>query len=78
MAGNNFFMKMCREAMEELAEGKEGWKGIETNTLILACFGMLMNHLAHKIVKPLWFVAASAGAAAIGYLVISGIKAAGG
>ena len=54
---NNFFQRMCKDAMDELAEGNKGWKDTETNTLIMACFGMLYNHLAHRITKPLWFVA---------------------
>ena len=69
MAGNNFFMNMCREAMEELASGDKGWKQADTNTLLLACFGMLTNHLTHKIVRPLWLFAGSVFTGVIGYLV---------
>lgn len=70
MAYNDgFFSKMCREAMEEMASGEKGWKETDPNTLILACFGMLTNHLTHKIVRPLWFFAGSVGAAVIGYLI---------
>jgi len=59
---------MCKEAMDELASGDKGWKDTEANTLILACFGMLTNHLTHQIIRPLWFAAVSIGAGSIGYL----------
>ena len=64
-----FFDKMCREAMNELASGDKTWKEIDSNTLFLACFGMLNNHLTHKLTKPLWWVAGSAAAAVIGFFV---------
>lgn len=66
---NDFFMKMCKEAQEEIASGEKGWKEAETNTLLLACFGMLSNHLTTRLVKPLWFFATCIGAGVIGYLV---------
>ncbi len=66
---NDFFQKMCREATNELASGNKSWKEIDTNTLFLACFGMLSNHLTHKLARPLWFFASSVFAATIGYLV---------
>lgn len=66
---NGFFQKMCNEAMEELTSGKKTWRDVETNVLILACFGMMFNHLSHKIARPLWWVAGSAVTAAIGYIV---------
>jgi len=66
---DDFFMRMCREAQEELASGEKGWKEADTNTLLLACFGMLSNHLASRIVKPLWWFAGSVCAAVIGYIV---------
>jgi len=69
MADNNFFMKMTKEAMEELASGEKGWKEAETNTLLMACFGMLTNHLTHKLVKPLWVFAGSVSTGVIGYIV---------
>lgn len=62
-------MNMCHEAMDELASGKQGWKDADSNTLILACFGMMFNHLSRRIVKPLWFFAGSAAAGVIGYIV---------
>ena len=66
---NDFFARMCREATEELASGKTGWREADTNTLVLACFGMLMNHLGTRIVKPLWFFAGSVFAGVVGHLV---------
>ena len=70
-SSNGFFQRMCKEAVEELASGKKSWKEIDANTLLLACFGMLTNHLTHKLTKPLWFFASSICAAVIGYLVKS-------
>lgn len=69
MEGNDLFFKMCREAGDELAKGKKSWKTIDSNTLLLACFGMLINHLTHKLSRPLWFFATSVFAGVIGYLV---------
>ena len=70
MNGNNdFFMRMCREAQEELASGKQSWKEIDTNTLFLACFGMLSNHLIHNLARPLWVFASSICAGVIGYII---------
>jgi len=66
------FDKMCKEAMEELAAGDKTWKEIETNTLLLACIGMVYNSLMHrigKLSKPLWWFAGSVFAAFITYLV---------
>ena len=68
-ANNGFFKKMCKEAMEELASGKKGWREAHTNTLLLACFGMLTKHLTHKLARPLWFFAGAVATAVIGYLV---------
>ena len=68
-SSNDFFMRMCKEAQEELASGEKGWKEADTNTLLLACFGMLSNHLTSRIVKPLWWFAGSVFAGVIGYLV---------
>lgn len=65
---NDFFMNMCNEAMKELASGK-GWKEADTNTLVLACFGMIFNHLSKRILRPLWFVAGSFSAGVVGYIV---------
>jgi len=66
---NDFFKKMCTEAMEELASGEKTWREIETNTLFLACVGMVMNHWAHTIVRPLWFFAGSVFCGVVGWLV---------
>lgn len=66
---NDFFMEMCKEAQEEIASGEKGWKEADTNTLLLACFGMLSNHLASRLVRPLWFFATCVAAGVIGYLV---------
>ena len=56
-SNNDFFQKMCKEALEELTSGEKSWRAIETNTLFLACVGMVSNHLIHRITRPLWFVA---------------------
>lgn len=72
MNGNEIFSKMCKEAIEELASGEKGtWREIETNTLFLACFGMLYNSLMHKLAYPLRWLAGSAVAAVITYIVAS-------
>ena len=68
--GNDFFMRMCKEAQEELASGEKGsWRQVEPNVLLLASFGMLANHLAHSITKPLWFAAGSVFCGVMGWLV---------
>ena len=66
---NDFFSRMCKEAQDELASGKKSWKELDTNTLVLACFGMLSNHLTAKLSKPLWWFAGSVCAGVIGYIV---------
>lgn len=66
---NDFFMQMCKEAQDEIASGEKGWKEADTNTLLLACFGMLSNHLTSRLVRPLWFFAAAVATGVIGYLV---------
>ena len=66
---NDFFNRMTKEAMDELASGNQGWREAETNTLILACFGVLTNHLAHMLVKPLWFFACTVAAGVIWFIV---------
>ena len=66
---NDLFARMCKEAQDELASGKRSWRDMEANALILACFGMLTNHLTHKLSRPLWFFASSVAAGVIGYLV---------
>lgn len=72
MEDNGFFTRMCKEAMEELASGERSWKEIDTNTLFLACFGMLNNHLTHTLVRPLWFFASAIVAGVVWY-IISGV-----
>jgi len=68
---NDFFEKMTKEAMEDLAGGEKGtWREIETNTLFLACVGMVYNRLSHKIAKPLWFFACVAAAGVV-WMIIS-------
>ena len=66
---NDFFQNMCKEAQDEIASGDKGWKEAETNTLLLACFGQLSNHLTHKITRPLWFFASSVAAGVIAFIV---------
>ncbi len=68
-SGDGFFKKMCKEATDELASGERGWKEAETNTLLLACFGMLINHLTHKLAQPLWFFAGAVATGVTGYIV---------
>ncbi len=69
MASNDFFQRMCREAAEEMASGDKGWREMDTNTVVMACFHLLNNHLSHKLTKPLWFFASSVGAGVIFYIV---------
>ena len=69
MPVNDFFHRMTREAMEELASGDRGWREVEPNTLILACFGMLTNHLTSRIVKPLWFFAGGVVTGVVWFIV---------
>jgi hypothetical protein len=66
---DDFFSQMCREAQDELASGKKSWREVDSNTLLLAAFGMLSNHLTSKIAKPLWWFAGSVSAGVLGYLV---------
>lgn len=68
---NDFFMKMCQEAQDEIASGAKGWKEADTNTLLLACFGMLSNHLTSRLVRPLWLFASAITTGVVGYLVSS-------
>ena len=70
MNGNDgFFVRMCNEAQNELASGTKSWKDAETNTLILACFGMLANHMTTRVVKPLWTFALSIAAGVIVFIL---------
>jgi len=66
---NGFFTRMCKEAMDELASGEKSWKEIDTNTLFLACFGILHNSLMHKLSTPLRWIAVWGTAAVITYIV---------
>ncbi len=68
MAENGLFRRMCREAIEEISSGEKGWKEVETNTLLMACFGMLTNHLMHNIARPLWFASSAVFVGIVGYL----------
>jgi len=68
MAENGFFNRMCKEAQDEIANGEKGWKSADTNTLLLACFGLLTNHLTHKLGRPLWFAASAIATGIIGWL----------
>lgn len=65
---NGLFERMFREAQDELASGKFGWKDAPVNTLIMACFGMLYNHLSRKLVKPMWLFSSSVFIAVVGYI----------
>lgn len=67
---NDFFSKMTKEAIEELASGEKGWREASPNTIIMAGFGMLYNHLASRLVKPLWWFAGSVSAGVITYIVM--------
>ncbi len=66
---NDFFARMCKEAIDEIASGDEGWRKAETNTLLLACFGLLTNHLTHKLARPLWWFAGAVSVGVITYIV---------
>ncbi len=66
---NGMFARMCKEAADELASGDKGWKEVDTNTLLMACFHLLTNHLAHTLTRPLWWAAGCIGAAVLVYLV---------
>jgi len=66
---NDFFHRMMKEAMEDLAHGETGWREVNSNILTLACFGMLYNHLTGKITKPLWFFAGAVAAGVIWFVV---------
>ncbi len=70
---NDFFMRMCKDAMEELASGGAGtnWRDIDTNTLLMAAFGMLYNRLVSRLAKPLWLFAGSIFAGVVAYVLIS-------
>lgn len=70
MDGNDaFFKKMCREAAEEVANGKAGWREMPTNVVVMACMGMLWNSIVHNISRPMWFFSSAIFVAVLGYLV---------
>ncbi len=69
MENNGMFERMCHEAIDELTSGEKGWKEIDQNTLMLACFGMMYNHMYHKLVKPMWVGASGICSAVIFYVV---------
>ena len=67
--GDDFFQRMCKDAAEQLANGKHGWREMDTNTLLMACFHLLTNHLTHKLSRPLWLFASAITTAVITYVV---------
>ena len=69
MQENDFFRRMTREAMEELAGGDRGWREVQPNVLVLACFGMLYNHLGTRIVRPLWFFAGTVATGLVWFII---------
>jgi len=69
MNNSDFFTRITRQAMNELAKGEVSIKDTPTNTLLLACFGMLTNHLMHKLARPLWWFAGAVTAGVITYIV---------
>ncbi len=71
MEGNGFFQNMCKEAQDELASGKTGWKDAHPNTLLLASFGMLTNHLTHNLARPLWFFSSAVAVGVIAFIIKS-------
>jgi len=66
---NGFFERMCKEAQDEIASGEKGWKDADTNTLLLACFSLLTNHLTHKLAKPLWFFSGAVATGVVGWFI---------
>ena len=68
---NDFFGRMCKEAQDEIAKGDVSIKDTPTNTLLLACFGLLTNHLTHKLARPLWFFAGSVASGIIAYIIFT-------
>lgn len=69
MNSDDFFLKICKGAMNELAKGEVSFKDAPTNTLLLACFGFLTNHLTHRLARPLWFFAGSVCAGVITFII---------
>ena len=66
---NDFFLKMTKEAIEELASGEKGWREASPNTIIMAGFGMLFNHLASRLVKPLWWFAGTCSTGLVAWVI---------
>jgi len=75
---NDFFNRMCKDAINQVASGGQSWRDAPPNVLIMACFGLLTNHLSHKLTRPLWFAASSIATGVIGYLVFLTLNAIGG
>ncbi|KKL53714.1 hypothetical protein LCGC14_2272660 [marine sediment metagenome] len=71
MAGNGFFDEMGKEATEILTSGKAGtsWREVSPNILIMACFHMLTNHLAHAFLRPMWWFVGAIATGVVGYIV---------
>ncbi len=69
MPENGMFARMCKEAAEELAQGNQGWREMETNTLLMACFHLLTNHLTHQLARPLWFFSASVFTGVVAWVI---------
>ncbi len=67
---NDLFTRMCKEAQDEIASGEKGWKEADTNTLLLACFGLLTNHLTHSLARPLWCAAGMISAGVVTWIVM--------
>lgn len=65
------FQTMMKEAMDELSCGKKGWKELDSNTLIMACFGLLTQHLSQKLEKPIWIFSGSVSSGVVWYIVSS-------
>lgn len=67
---NGFFKMMCEDARNELASGEKGsWREVPPNVLMMACFGMLTNHLTHNITRPLWFFSGTVFVFAVGAFI---------
>ena len=66
---NDFFDRMCHEAQDEIAHGDKGWKQSDTNTLLLACFGMLNDNITRQVSKPVWALSGSLMAASVALVV---------
>ena len=66
---NGMFAQMCKEAVDELADGKHGWREANPNIMLLACFHLLTNHLSHKLATPLWWAASSIMGAALIFVI---------